>query len=143
MVGRMEKKLILSGCLLMNDKREILLLKRKDHGHYETPGGKVESEGRAIDVTVLRETAERELREELGTEFEIDGLRFFSNVLFTIPDGRKAIANKFVAKLVSGEPKVNEPEIFSEMKWIPIDTIEKENISPDLKIIVSLLKKRL
>ena len=33
---------ILSGCLIINEKNEILLLYRNDHKHYETPGGKVE-----------------------------------------------------------------------------------------------------
>ena len=33
--------LILSGCLVVNENKELLLLYRKDHNHYETPGGKV------------------------------------------------------------------------------------------------------
>ncbi|MCC7552249.1 NUDIX domain-containing protein [Candidatus Micrarchaeota archaeon] len=138
----MKEKLILSGCLLLNKDKELLLLKRKDHGHYETPGGKVETEGQ-IDLQVLRETVERELKEEVGSEFEIDSLRFFSNVLFTTPDGKKAIANKFTANLISGEPKINEPELFSELVWLPIDKLESVNLSPDLKIIAPLIKERL
>jgi len=37
----MNKILILSGCLVINDKKEVLLLHRKDHNHYETPGEKL------------------------------------------------------------------------------------------------------
>lgn len=36
-----ENRIILSGCLILNDKEEILLLYRKDHKFYETPGGRV------------------------------------------------------------------------------------------------------
>ncbi|MFA5382636.1 MAG: NUDIX hydrolase [Candidatus Micrarchaeia archaeon] len=139
----MEDKLILSGCLLINKNKEILLLKRKDHGHYETPGGKVETTENLINIQILRENAERELREEVGSDFEIDNLVFFSNVVFTTPDGRKAIANKFTTNLISEEPKINEPELFSEIKWIPISAIDSVNLSPDLRIIAPLIKERL
>lgn len=138
----MEEKLVLSGCLLFNKNKEILLLKRKDHGHYETPGGKVEAEGQ-IDLQILRETVEREIKEEIGDGLEIDSLRFFSNVVFTTPDGRRAMANKFTANLLNGEPRINEPELFSELIWISVDKIDSLNLSPDLKMISHLIKERL
>ncbi len=144
----MEEKLILSGCLLLNKKKEILLLKRKDHNHYETPGGKVEvtdiekEDKKTIDLQALRKTAERELKEELGEDIEIDYLKFFSNVVFTTPDGSKAVANKFTVNLIKGEPKLNEPDLFSEIKWISIKDLETIELSPDLKLIIPLLKQR-
>ena len=41
-------RIILSGCFIINENNELLLLHRKDHNHYETPGGKVDV-GECID----------------------------------------------------------------------------------------------
>jgi len=35
-------KLILVSCIVVNSEKEILLLYKKKHNFYETPGGKVE-----------------------------------------------------------------------------------------------------
>ena len=83
-------RLILSGCLVINDKMEVLLLHRKDHNYYETPGGKVElSECSNPDnptIDDLSKTAKRELLEELGFDIKINKLKYFGSVEFTIPD---------------------------------------------------------
>jgi 8-oxo-dGTP pyrophosphatase MutT (NUDIX family) len=140
-------RIILSGCLIFNDNNELLLLYRTDHNHYETPGGKVEleecdnPENPSIDD--LARTAKRELHEELGDDFEAEKLVYFGNVSFTIPDGRLAIANKFATKIISGTPKVNEPERFSKYDYLPVEKLEEFPISPDLKLLVPKLKKYL
>ena len=68
-------RLILSGCLVINEKREALLLFRTKHGHYETPGGKVnpdECENPANPSKHdLAKAAERETYEELGNGIKL------------------------------------------------------------------------
>ncbi|MBS3168656.1 NUDIX hydrolase [Candidatus Woesearchaeota archaeon] len=138
-------RLILSGCLVFNDKNEILLLYKKNHKHYETPGGKVNLDecSNPDDPTIedLKKAASRELFEELGNNIEVEDLEYFTKVEFTIPDGRKAIAHKFITKIISGEPKVNEPEIFSKFDYLSINKLDQYSISPDLKLLINLLKK--
>ena len=90
----------------------------------------------------LAKTAERETYEELGEEIKLEELVFFDKVEFEIPDGRKAIANKFITRIISGMPKVNEPERFSEYKWIAIKDLENYPTSPDLKLLLEKIKEK-
>lgn len=138
--------LVLAGCLIVNQRNEVLLLYRKEHAHYETPGGKVKLE-ECIDFTnptldELALAAERELYEELGNDIRVEKLVFFAKVDFDIPDGRHGIANKFLTRIISGEPRVNEPRIFSRFDYLPIGSLEKYQLSPDLKPLVQKLKEK-
>ncbi len=130
------QKIVLSGCIILNEKRELLLLYRKKHQHYETPGGKVRVEEcydkENPSIEELKKTAERETYEELGDDIKLDDLKYFGKVEFVIPDGRKAISHKFVTRITEGLPKVNEPEIFERFDWIPSITLGERPLSPDL-----------
>lgn len=140
----MEGRIILSGCLIINEKKEVLLLYRTDHRFYETPGGKVRlnecKNPDAPSIDDLARAAERELYEELGDNIKIGKLKYFDKVAFTIPDGRPAIANKFLTKIISGIPKINEPERFSQLDYLPIDRLEEYSLSPDLSLLLPKLK---
>jgi ADP-ribose pyrophosphatase YjhB (NUDIX family) len=135
------ERLILVSCMLINDKKEILLLFKKKGGYYETPGGKV----RELNPTLedLKNAALRETGEEVGKSIKVGELKIFSEMEFTIPDGRQAKLTKFLAKSFTGEPKLMEPEIFDHFKWIPIRDLEKYTLSPDLKELTPKLKQLL
>ena len=141
---KLDGKIILAGCLVISDKRELLLLFRKDHGHYETPGGKMDlqecSNPESPSISDLAKTAKRELHEELGDDIQVSDLEYFGCVEFKIPDGRLAIAHKFLTKIISGRPKINEPEIFTKFDYLPLDRLEVHPISPDLKLLLNKLK---
>ncbi|MBS3142635.1 NUDIX hydrolase [Candidatus Woesearchaeota archaeon] len=136
--------LTLSGCLIINDKQELLLLFRKDHRHYETPGGKVKKE-ECRDLSnpsrdELMRAALRELSEEMGTGMHVESIKYFGSVIAKTPDRRPIRAHKFILK-IAGTPKIMEPETFSHMKYLPIANLAKFQISPDLKLLVPKLKK--
>lgn len=137
--------MILSGCLIINNDGEVLLLYRKDHHHYETPGGKVNTkeckDPNNPSKEELAETAERELHEELGDDIRVSKLEYFGSVEFLVPDGRKAVANKFVTNILSGKPKVNEPDVFEKFDFLPVKRLEDYPISPDLKLLLPKLKE--
>jgi 8-oxo-dGTP pyrophosphatase MutT (NUDIX family) len=143
----LSKKVILSGCLIVNDNKEILLLYRNDHHHYETPGGKIKAEECYVSgkptIEELAKAAEREAYEELGKEMVLDKLTYFGSVDFVIPDGRKAVAHKFVTRVISGTPRINEPEQFSRMDYLPISRLEEYSISPDLRLLLLKLKENI
>lgn len=137
-------RIVLSGCLITNDKKEVLLLFRKDHNHYETPGGKVrlkkcEKPG-IVTNEDLEKTAKRELHEELGGNIKVGKLQYFGEIEFIIPDGRLAIAHKFITRIISGKPRICEPELFSKLDYLPISHLENYPISPDLKRLLPELK---
>lgn len=141
-----DDEIILSGTFIYTDKKELLLLFRKDHQHYETPGGKVEDrdckDKENPSIHDFKQAAKRELVEELGSEFKHASLDYFGFVSFTVPDGRKAVAHKFITKSISGTPQIQEPQTFSTWNYLAISSLEKESISPDLKLFLPELKKR-
>ena len=137
-------RIILSGCLILNDKNELLLLHRKDHNHYETPGGKVDI-GECLDPnnpskSELKKTAQREVYEELGTKIVLAPLEYFGFVEFTVPDGRIAVANKFLTKIISGKPELAEPELFDRFDYLKITNLDLYTISPDLTLFLNQLR---
>lgn len=138
-------RLILSGCLVINDKKEVLLLFRTKHRHYETPGGKVNpaecKNPPNPSEEDLAKTAERETYEELGKGIKLGKLKYFGKTEFTIPDGRLAVANKFLTRIILGKPVLAEPELFSEIKWLPLEKLEQYPVSPDLKLLAPRLKE--
>lgn len=138
--------IILSGNLIINsDNTRIYLLYRKDHRHYETPGGKVRPEEcqnySRPTRQELEKAAERELFEELSGIKRIISRRYFRAVKFNVPDGREAIAHKFIVRII-GEPRPNEDNFdLKKSRWLPIKTLEKYHLSPDLKMLLPAIKE--
>jgi len=136
-------RLILAGGVIVNDKKQILLLLKKSHNHYEMPGGKVNLEecedSEEPSIEELSKAAEREVYEELGS-VELEKLKYFAKIEFTIPDGRKAIGYNFLTKIISGEPKINEPELFSDLNYFDISELEDLNIAPNLRLLLPKLR---
>jgi len=114
----------LSGCAIIENENLLLLWKKK-HGHYEFPGGKVES-GETDEATAVRETREEigcavELLKDLGPrDLDIDGKNFVSHV--------------FLSKIHEGEtPRIMEPETFDHLFWLPIKDHAKFAVAPNAK----------
>ena len=101
------KHIVSAATIVLNDKREILLIKGPLRG-WEMPGGQVE-EGES-----LKEAAIRETKEETGIDVEI--IKFcgiFQNV-------RKSICNTlFLARPVRGECTTSSESL--EVGFFPID----------------------
>lgn len=140
--------LVLSGSILIDEAGKICLLHRIKHNHYETPGGKVDSDD-AHDIlnpsiSELEVTARRELAEEVAHTIDIVSMEYFTSVPFTIPDGRKAIAYKFIVH-VKGIVAVNVAEgtLFDKVGNFLVDELDDVKLSPDLELILPQLQKKL
>ena len=134
--------LVLSGVLMYNDRDDVLLLRRKDRGYLETPGGKVEGDDcknlklDGITFEDLERAAIREMFEELGQGFIVEELDYVGSVSFTLSDGRGAVAHKFSTTLLFGEPVVNEPETFSNIEWVSSSSlVSRDDLSSDLTLL--------
>ncbi|MGM5479889.1 MAG: NUDIX hydrolase [Nanobdellota archaeon] len=145
-----ENGLLLSGLFLCNDKKEVLLLRRKDKGTLETPGGKVEEDDckdlKTAGVTVddLSRTAVRELFEELEQSIIIEEMSYVGPFQFSFKDGIEGIAHKFVSKIVFGAPRIQETDSFSEIVWVPIkDFCSRKDLSTDIMQNCTSLKNKL
>ena len=139
-------QIILSGNLIVNEQQEIYLLFRTKYNFYETPGGKVRKEehsGAEPTIDELEAVAQRELLEEVTGVKEIESMNYFGRVEFEAPVGRKAIAHKFVTKVI-GELSPGE-DIFDteKSKWIKINELDKYPLSTDLKLLLPKIKEEL
>jgi 8-oxo-dGTP pyrophosphatase MutT (NUDIX family) len=137
-------KIILSGNLII-DKDRIFLLYRKDHRFYETPGGKVKPEEcsnpKHPTVQELKTAAQRELIEEVGGIEEVISMEYFDKVEFKTPDGRDAVAHKFITR-VKGNLFAQE-EVFDKEKstYLELAEIDQHPLSPDLSYFIPALKQ--
>lgn len=112
------------GVLILNDKKEILLIKRagkvrNEAGWWSKPGGCVEFGER------VTETMKREIKEELDIDIEILGYLPHTDHIIK-EENQHWVAFNFVAKIVSGEPKNMEPEKCDEIKWFGFDELPQK-----------------
>ena len=124
--------LVLSSALVIKD-RSILLLHRIDHGHYETPGGKIRADECADPAHPTEEEllrcALRELAEEVDCVAEPIGPPIMH--VFTVRDGRRASVAKFPMRYVSGSLAIREA-LFDHARFVPIEELAQLRLSPDL-----------
>lgn len=118
------RKIQLSGCVIINEGRILLLLKKK-HNHYELPGGKFE-EGETIEETALREA-----REEIGCEVKL--IKYIGYREFNI-NNKEYRSHNFLAEIQEGQmPRIAEPEVFEEIFWMPIADYKKYVVASNVK----------
>jgi len=101
------KHIVSAATIVLNDQREILLIKGPRRG-WEMPGGQVE-EGESLQDAAVRET-----KEESGIDIEI--IRFCG--IFQNVDG--SICNTlFIGKAIGGEPTTSSESL--EVGFFPIN----------------------
>lgn len=114
------------GCIILNDKNEILLILQTE-GHWGLPKGHVE-EGETEEQTAIRE-----VKEETNIDVIVNtNLRY--NMVYNPKEDVEKEVIYFIAKNTSNDCKPQLEEV-QEMKWLDIDnainTITYEN-SKDL-----------
>lgn len=137
------KRVILASCIILNEKNEILLLKRHE-GYYETPGGKVRPNDcinpkKTVRTDFLR-AALRELHEELGENIKIKNPKFFARIAFKTLAGKNAVVYKFIMQYKSGRLRLCEPKTFEKFKWIKISELERYQMSPDMVKLIPKIR---
>ncbi|WP_203247935.1 (deoxy)nucleoside triphosphate pyrophosphohydrolase [Sporosarcina beigongshangi] len=118
----MKKTVHVVGAIIENDNKEILCALRGPEmtlpNYWEFPGGKIE-QGESKE-----EALKREIQEELGCTIEV-----FDHVEDTTYEYEKVIVRleTFIAKVVSGIPKVSE---HAELKWMTRQELPSLNWAP-------------
>jgi len=112
----------ISGVRIKKDGK-TLLLHRKKWDHWELPGGTVEP------TESPRKTAIRETKEEIGVDVEI--LRELDTVDFEI-GGKNVRSYQYIAKIISGEPKLMEPDIHDDIGFFDLET--QESLAPNITL---------
>ncbi len=133
-VGHQPLILVGATVLVMNERNELLMIRRSDTGDWGVPGGTMEP-GETIE-----ETARRELREE--TNLDADELQLFgifSGPQFFIryPNGDEifAVPIVYIAHDVSGPLKLTDGE-HCDFRYFPLSDLP-EDVNPSIRLILA------
>lgn len=107
------------GAFIVNDKNELLLQKRAvpaEKGYWCIPGGRLEM------FETFESAVKRETKEETDVEIELVKLM---GVCDHIIESENAhwVSACYLCKIMSGEPKIMEPDKASDMKWFSLDNL--------------------
>lgn len=129
------------GALIINSKKEILLLKRSEQcrnekGSWEAPGGSVHFN------ETLQDAIKREMREELGVDIEI--LEQFPAQNEILPkDKQHWVATAFLFRIKKGQtPRNVEPEKHTAIGWFALDNLPK-SLSLITRMDIEMYKKEI
>jgi len=136
-VRSMKKKLKkfdneLAGGIVFYKNEGIILLLKKEHNHWEIPGGKVNNNKENIKAAALRE-----IEEEIGAKVKIE--KYVGFVDFEIKN-KCYRSHVFICK-ANKKPKLNEPEKFYAVGIFPLEKVEKLDLAPNVKAILKLLRE--
>ena len=108
--------------MAVNDREEILLLRRANTGYrdgfYDMPAGHLE------EGETLRQAALRELKEETGLVVSEDQLEFME-LLHRMSGDRVYLDVFFEVKQWNGEACIMEPEKCDHLAWFPLGHFRK------------------
>lgn len=110
---------------------KVLIAQRSEpkyNGLWEFPGGKIEKNESAEECLI------RELQEELGILVKVK--RLFCKTEWSRPD-KIIILHTFEIDSFAGEPV---PSVHSQLKWVDIKELRKEELLPADRPVVDKLK---
>jgi 8-oxo-dGTP pyrophosphatase MutT (NUDIX family) len=117
--------------VVLNEDKQILLIKRTDNGNWSLPGGAMDL-GESIGQAALRE-----VQEETGIDCELTGLvGIYTNpnhVLEYTSDGevRQEFSVVFTARAVSGQPTPSSES--SQVVWVSPEAIDEHAMHPSMR----------
>ncbi len=115
------------GALVFNKDGKVLVAKRgqkarNEKGKWEFPGGSVEFGEKCEDA------AKREIKEEFDIDIEIIDLLDVVNHI--IPEEcQHWVSPSFLAKHISGDARIMEPEKISDFKWAEISELDMKELT--------------
>ncbi|MBL7169932.1 MAG: NUDIX domain-containing protein [Candidatus Aenigmarchaeota archaeon] len=107
-----------TGAIILNDKGEVLLIKRPNtitpdrttSGMWSVPGGEVKF------MEKVEDAVRREVREEIGVEIEIiKSIKYHDQILQESKVHWHC--QSFLCKIKSGAPKILEPDKCEKLEW--------------------------
>ena len=120
------------GCIVMNDKKEILLI-HHNAGHWDFPKGHVEEGETEV------QTAIREVKEETNIDVEVNEKYRYTVEYSPKEDVMKEVVF-FLAKNISNNGEAQLEEV-SEVKWFKLDeAIQKITYNTSKEILIKIKK---
>lgn len=127
------------GAVILNAQHEVFLAQRgekakNERGLWECPGGSVEF-GETLAAALIRE-----MREEYGIEIAVGEL--LDVVDHILPaEGQHWVSPSYLCQIVSGEPRIREPEKCSAIGWFALDGLPV-NVTLASQCSLATLKER-
>jgi 8-oxo-dGTP diphosphatase len=120
-----------AGVVIIRDGKTLLAKRKGAHGSgmWGSMGGHIEFGESPI------ETVKREAREELGIEI---GNVEFAMVMNMIREGKHYLDVSFTAEIVSGEPKIQEPERIEAIEWFALGNLPSPLFPPVEAVLESV-----
>jgi len=115
------------GAAIISPDRKILLAQRgieakNERFRWELPGGSVEM------WETSQQTIVREIMEELGFKIEvIDIIGFWDHII--LEEGQHWVSSTHLCKIVSGEPKILEPQKCAAIGWFTLKKASEQPLS--------------
>lgn len=109
------------GAMVFNDRGQVFLSQRgpkakNERGTWEFPGGGVNF------GETLADAIRREFLEEYGMVIEVEALLGVDDHI--LPDeGQHWVSPTFIARHVSGEPRIMEPEKCATIGWFALESL--------------------
>lgn len=128
------------GAAIFNDEGRMFITKRgqktqNERGKWDLPGGAVE-----VGET-LADALKREIKEENDIDIEVIELLHIHDHILP-DDNQHWIAPTFICRIVSGEPRILEPEKCEEIAWMTIEDVAQLDLSSTTKRDIEILKKK-
>ena len=127
-----------SGAMIFNSEGKVFMSQRgpkcrNEKGKWDFPGGSVDF-GEKCEEAIIRE-----IKEEHDMDIEV--VELLEVVNHIIPEeGQHWVSPSFIAKHVSGEAKIMEPEKCTGLRWTDISEVDPEMLTSTSKS--NLLKYR-
>lgn len=118
------------GCIVINDKEEVLLI-HHNAGHWDLPKGHVEEGETEI------QTAKREVKEETNIDVDVNE-RFRYTIEYSPKEGVMKEVVYFLARNITDNREAQIKEV-REVKWYPYEeAIEKITFEDTKGILIKL-----
>ncbi|MGA3150646.1 MAG: NUDIX hydrolase [Candidatus Saccharimonadales bacterium] len=128
----------LAGCVITDERGRVLLLHRNNgkHTHWEIPGGKIDRGESAEEAAI------REIKEELDVDVVIE--RKFGEKEFKMEDSTQMHHTWYLAQIVSGKPRIAEPQTFDDLRYFYIEELTKirDQLSHSAKNFLEVFERR-
>lgn len=121
-----------AGVVIIKDGKTLLAKRQGAHGSgmWGSMGGHIEFGESPI------ETVKREAKEELGIEI---GNIEFAMCMNMIREGKHYLDVSFTAEIVSGEPKIQDPERIEAIEWFALDKLPA-SLFPPVEAVLEAVK---
>lgn len=120
------------GCIVINDKNEVLLI-HHNAGHWDFPKGHMEDSETEVQTSI------REVKEETNIDVEVNEKYRYSTVYSPKENVIKEVVY-FLARNINDNKEAQLEEV-SEVKWFKIDdAIEKITYDNSREILIELKK---